>query len=439
MARVKPPPISFAPIPGEFLRSRTGAGITVLSGLNNSGKTYFLKHIRKLLGADALIVGVDRFSTAHELQTHNPDERQLQNSYESFLTSFDRGDTNADKYGFSIPDLMRHLPNKQRDRVFQICGTLLGGTMSLKHVDNENDMTPYYVDLDGVNINFGSSGTRLLIILLCHLFDPRFHHIIIDEPELGLNPRVQAALGRWLTSPDLLTTELPNLSTLFISTHSHFFLDRNCLSNNFVVTKEGTNVSITAVRDHAGLNHLQFGMLGSDLTSLYLPSAIILVEGPSDYTFLSRIVSLRLPDHKIAIVNCRNDDGIKQRLHWLSETFPHLERGPYYRRTWAILDGTTDVNDAALSKKGVLPTNVKKWTQNGIEHYYPQGILKSIFCCNDSELSAMTLGSSTVTIGGTTKQKTAVASEVANLLTRETVFDEELEDFLRELTSRLTE
>lgn len=47
--------------------------------------------------------------------------------------------------------------------------------------------------MDGENLRYGSSGTRLLLTLLGILLDERFTTVLIDEPELGLSVRILIA------------------------------------------------------------------------------------------------------------------------------------------------------------------------------------------------------------------------------------------------------
>ncbi len=47
-----------------------------------------------------------------------------------------------------------------------------------------------YVDMDGQNLSVGSTGTRLLMTILGLCMDPAFESILIDEPELGLGPKI---------------------------------------------------------------------------------------------------------------------------------------------------------------------------------------------------------------------------------------------------------
>jgi predicted ATPase len=131
--------------------------------------------------------------------------------------------------------------------------------------------------MDGENLRNSSSGTRLLLTLLGILLDKRFTTVLIDEPELGLSPHIQTALARFMYDPDLRQRYCPHLQQVYIATHSHLFLHRAVISNNFAVTKTGSTVSIKPAQSVADLHQLQFKLLGNELESVFLPSAILIV------------------------------------------------------------------------------------------------------------------------------------------------------------------
>ena len=92
----------------------------------------------------------------------------------------------------------------------------------------------------------------------------------------------------------------PHLKQLYVATHSHIFLDRTTYSNNFVVTKDARHITARPIGSVSNLHQLQFNMLGNELESLFLPSAIVVVEGESDVTFLNKVLELHLPGVRVA-------------------------------------------------------------------------------------------------------------------------------------------
>ena len=69
-------------------------------------------------------------------------------------------------------------------------------------------------------------------------------------------------------------------------------------------------------------------MLGNELESIFLPSAIVIVEGDSDVTFITRVVQLHIPDRKVAIVRAGGDGEVQNKLNVLREAFGDLATSP---------------------------------------------------------------------------------------------------------------
>jgi predicted ATPase len=116
---------------------------------------------------------------------------------------------------------------------------LIGSTFDLKRRDEDNELSPRYVDMDGQNLSVGSTGTRLLMTLLGLCMDEQFDVMLVDEPELGLSPRVQGELSRFFADKERRDQYFPHLKGIFVATHSHIFLDRSNIGNNFTVSKAG--------------------------------------------------------------------------------------------------------------------------------------------------------------------------------------------------------
>ena len=109
----------------------------------------------------------------------------------------------------------------------------MGNKFSMKHTEHGNDCSPWYVDMDGANLSIGSTGTRLLMTVLGICFNDKLETVFIDEPEMGLSPKNQAIIVEYLYNTECRNKHFPHLKTLCVSTHSHVFLDRNDLRNNY--------------------------------------------------------------------------------------------------------------------------------------------------------------------------------------------------------------
>jgi hypothetical protein len=78
------PTTSFDPPIDQFLTSRSADHLTVLSGPNNSGKTYLLKHLRRELGSMTHFLGVSRFFTMKELGVGEPRPNYVGELFQQF-------------------------------------------------------------------------------------------------------------------------------------------------------------------------------------------------------------------------------------------------------------------------------------------------------------------------------------------------------------------
>jgi hypothetical protein len=300
----------------------------------------------------------------------------------------------------------------------------------LKRTDPANTFSPFYVDMDGENLRYGSSGTRLLLMLLGILLDERFSVILVDEPEIGLSPRIQAVLARFLYDKEHRQQFCPHLRQLYIATHSHLFLDRGVFSNNYVVSKAGNIVSVKPVQSVGDFHQLQFNMLGNELESIFLPSAIVIVEGDSDVTFMTRVAQLHIPDRKVAIVRAGGDGEVQNKLNVLREAFGDLETSPYRDRLFVVLDKKHSLSVTRIEKQGVLKGNITVWSKNGIEYLYPEDLVATAFYCDAGELANGNFESDPIEFNGIRKSKKQLAQIVTEGMTATHPMHPELQELV---------
>ncbi len=316
-----------------------------------------------------------------------------------------------------LEQVITGLKDAQREKLFKVCKDLLGNEFSLKRTDPENTFSPFYVDMDGENLRYGSSGTRLLLTLLGILLDQRFSVILVDEPEIGLSPGIQAAVARFLYDQEQRQQFCPHLKQLFIATHSHLFLHRGVFSNNYVVTKAGNIVSVKPVESVGDFHLLQFNMLGNELESLFLPSAIVIVEGDSDFSFMTRAVQLHILDCKVAIVRAGGDGEVQNKLNVLREAFGDLATSPYRDRLFVVLDKIHSLSAVRIEKQGVPKGNITVWSKNGIEYLYPQDLVAAAFSCDVEELVKCNFENDPIEFNGIRKPKRELAQLVTERMT----------------------
>jgi predicted ATPase len=182
----------FHPDLPQFLADREAAYYTTLSGGNNSGKSVLLKNMKIHLGRRAYMAGPQRFYHVYELSTQRWNLQDYDNWDNSFRQNFNQEEANTESNFIDLGRIIGALKDAKRNRLFELCRSLIGSQFALKRREEDNDLSPRYVDMDGQNLSVGSTGTRLLMTLLGLCMDEQFDVMLIDEPELGLSPRVQS-------------------------------------------------------------------------------------------------------------------------------------------------------------------------------------------------------------------------------------------------------
>jgi len=253
--------------------------------------------------------------------------------------------------------------------------------------------------------------------------------MLIDEPELGLSPRVQGELSRFFSDKEKRDQFMPHLKGIFVATHSHIFLDRLNIGNNFTVTKTDKNVEIRQVESMTQLHDLQFNMLGNSLEALFLPSAFVICEGKTDKPFIERLIQLRHPGRRVLVLESQGD--VKRMFRTLSQSLGDIYKSPFRSRTFIVLDSVhTQGTRQDLIDMGAIPDNVIVWDKNGIEYVYPPEVVAQVFNCGTSHLSSLAITDDEVSLNGITRRKTALCAEVIAIMTMETEQSDELKQRL---------
>lgn len=419
------------PSPDHFANLRNDSFYTVICGANNSGKSYTFKERKRVMGRRAYMAGSQRFYHVYELNT----QRYESKYYDDLERQYHQERTNESyNYEHNYIDLGRiigGLKDTRRDEHFEICGNLIGARFSLKRRDEDNEMSARYVDMDGQNFSLGSSGSRLLMTLIGLCMDENYEVLFIDEPELGLAPKIQHNLGQLFSDEQEMRKRFPKLKQLFVATHSHLMLDRRNIGNNFVVRRTSDAVSIEQVSDLSRFHELQFNLLGNTLESLFLPAAIIIVEGKTDKPFFERVCRVRFPDRNIVVLDAQGD--VKRVLRSVVSAYGDAAKSPFRPRTFVILDSVHTPGTAAdLVAMGAPSENVVVWSRNGVEYAYPREIMRQIFACSDLELDGMSITGDMVTVGSVSRRKVELANEVVARLLPTTSIGAELEGKLLE-------
>jgi hypothetical protein len=428
-------PFIFRPTIDEFFDKRRTSPVTVLCGPNNCGKSLILKQLYLRADEHAFLLAVGRFSHVDTLNTRPPEpERYRSMHWNHMQQSFTRGQ-NQDESPVKLEQIVGGLTDAELDQLLELCSDLIGEKFTIKHVEENRRLSPYYVDMNGQNLRVASTGTRVLMTVLGLAVDTRISSLYIDEPELGLSPRVQKALAYLLYSPESRAKNFPHIKQVIVATHSHLFLDRRALSNNFNVKKAADLLTMEQVTTVSAFHALQFRLLGNDLESLFLPSAIVFVEGDADIAFLSRVIALRFPDRSITVTPTGGEGNVSYRINALRDAFGSLEKSPYQSRLFVVFDSRFSTKKQKLVSMGIAPENVVVWSQNGIEYLYPPELVASVFACTVEEVTSIAFHVDPIAHNGIHISKKQLAQLVSERLTADCEHNAELEEFLARLTA----
>ena len=368
------------------------------------------------------------------LTPYNPTTGRRRKRYRSLLNHFKNASQNTDNSPLDLGQAIAELNDAQRDRLFSMLSRLLGSKTSVELTVAGNSMSQRYVRVEDYNLVFQSSGFRLAATLLTCLLDEESSVFIVDEPELGLSPEAQGVIADFLFDPVQRAEHFPHLTSLVLATHSPIFLNRREIATNYVVSRVDLAIGLRRLATIQDLSGLQFLLLGNRLETLFLPSAIILVEGQSDHVFITRVLALRYPGSLTSIVQCGGDGRMPEILATARTLLGDIQRSPYHNRIFCILDaehGRT-LRDQ-LARTGVSGENIVVWAGNGIEFVYPEDVLRELF----GAAEGLVIQDDSVTLNGVSKRKKELAELVSAYLTDATHHRTELQEKLLKPLDRL--
>ena len=408
----------------EF-RSRADSRLSVLSGTNNSGKSLVLKELFAHYGQDAYLCGTNRYYAAQGFSTFSENSNYRSQTWESIQKQLTDGNSNKDPVVMPFRDVFVRMADEERNTLFKISSECLGEPVELVFKQPGNSLSSSFLQIGGTALAKCSSGSRMLIHLLSVLVSKRFKYVLLDEPELGLTPRIQNRIQRLLTSSGDGLFE--HLDHVFIATHSHIFLNRKRITDNFVVDRDGSQVSIKRIAKFNEFRNLQFTQLGNSFEQLQLPSGFIIVEGKTDFQFMNRMIQLRFPNNRINVMNANGDGQVKKKLYDLKEVVGNLSTSPYAGRILVILDETHSPNlKTDLETMGLNNSDLVVWDRNGIEYLYPLELLQKIFCDDAMTADALDMTGDLISHNGINKKKAELCDHILESMTGLEALNEEL-------------
>lgn len=353
---------------------------SVLVGRNNCGKSFLLKTLTQQWGKNASYLGPARYQNFNLLGYYTPNRNRKDEKWRQFLDLWQRQQQNIDNSPINLQQAIAELSDSQRELLTEIIQNLLGVALDIRYTVDDNSMSQKYISCGGHNISYTSSGFRLITTLVTSLLDTEYDTYLIDEPELGISPEAQGVLADFLFDREHRAKYFPHIKTLVFATHSTIFLDRYHISNNFTIEKFGDAITVRRVETQTEFNKIHFFLLGNRFETLYLPSLIVLVEGKTDHSFISRVLSLQFQYHQFSIINANSDSRIKEILNTVRNLLTDIQRSPYRERILAVVDSVHGAGlKQALVSMGLPEQNIIVWSNNGIEHVYPEDVLNTIF------------------------------------------------------------
>jgi hypothetical protein len=196
----------------------------------------------------------------------------------------------------------------------------------------------------------------------------------IDEAELHLHPTAQRQLKATLL--DLSES----VDQVFINTHSSVLIaDEHSRQRVFCVDKSQGSTSIEPIEQRAK-QEVIYELLGGNPADLLLPCNFLIVEGPSEEIFLTRIVQRFYGDKpQVQVVKAEGDDERqRQNMEAINLVLKPLSYRPIYREKLTILCDEPDpvklprfaefkMLNPHLEAKGQLHV----LTASSLEQYYP--------------------------------------------------------------------
>lgn len=156
----------------------------------------------------------------------------------------------------------------------------------------------------------------------------------IDEAELHLHPTAQRKLKNVLYSLSQDTDQV------FINTHSSVFVADNYPNQSlFKVEKLNGETEIVITTDH-DKPYIVFELLGGSPSDLLLPRNFLIVEGHSEFEFLTRVIRRFYGDRPpIQIIIANGDiDQAERTINAVEKAFTPLNASIYRDKTVLLLD-----------------------------------------------------------------------------------------------------
>lgn len=262
---------------------------------------------------------------------------------------------------------------------------------------------------------------------------------LIDEGELHLHPGAQRHLKNALA--DLAVDG----DQIFLTTHSSvLILDEKAdgKQSTYKVQKFEDGITVIEKQDEYAKQNIVYELLGGSPADLLLPTNFLIVEGPSEVEFLSRVIVRHYPDRRsIKILPAKGDiNESVQLIGALEKIFTPLTESIYKGRFRVVIDANK-VSDTQFTELMRRVPDFDKENQlyelpvGSLEEYYPK---KQGNQCSDRSDSRTYMETWTFTSqdvsGFKNGKKVSVAKRIGDAITKEQ-FETEMTIFFNALES----
>lgn len=389
----------------------------VIVGGNNSGKSTFLREVVKSIGDNAYRIDVNRTI----LKGEGSQDKNYERNFPNFIRNYkDFSDDNSEKGINTLQDFFR-LKDVERVPIINWYNQYFPNHIYEEREYPDNSASPMFLKVNGYSITKQGSGMRATLEIFIKLFDPTIKVLCIDEPELGLEPFLQKYLF------EAIKDKASADKKIILATHSHHFLDLEVLDNNYICERDSNDKIILSVA--TDLRAIIFRLLGNTLSSFLLPERVLILEGPSDSTFLLRALNF-LGKNIYSIHNSRGIGNVTYAMNAITQflRFNNQYLSVYNGKIHVIVDKPG--RDILVREwRKIVPhpdQQICILAENGIEFYYPERILQQIFATTDAKEQIIQeyLKSPDQSYRGIQKSKTELSKLVASRLCLEDLSDE---------------
>jgi hypothetical protein len=366
--------------------------LAVFFGRNNSGKTSVLvgacntfmnknHFIMDYLGLNRVHTESNYKYELEDLDKHQREDHQRENRKRR------SGNSVGQNQSFDWLEELALQDTETRERIVAWMNEHFE-TWSFEEIKKGRYISGLEVKVNNVGPLEQGTGAKAVLPIIIQLFNPGVTLLAIDEPELGLEPRMQKIIFQAIKDASQGANGFP-LKRVLLATHSHLFLDRKDIQNNFSIQKVDSVVSIAQLKETEELHTATYLLLGSNPTDLFFPSNVIIVEGRSDRIFLDAIFQLgksegRFKSENLAFHFLDGYDKLKEGSEAIAQMLKTQSYVPVYRdRICGLVDQP--------HRKGKLIQEVRDLFKDGnkrrfielekpaIEFYYPLTAVNKAF------------------------------------------------------------